>query len=355
MSGARIELDLAAFHANVRRLSDLVKPARTMLAVKANAYGHGMIPLARVALASGADSLAVLEVPAALELRRAGITAQLFAWLHGQNTDFGAAIEFEIDLGISSLPHLEAVISAFKGKPARVHLKIDTGLHRNGARREDWPALVSAAVAAQKAGVLHIVGVWSHLADASPEDDAVALTRFHEAVTVAARLGCRPGILHIAASSAAIREPEARLDLVRIGIAAYGISPYDDETAAQLGLRQVMRMIAPVVKLDAGHARIAVGSADGIQIPAIGQAGVAIAGKRYPILSLEIDSMLIDVTRSRVAVGDEAVIFGPGDSGEATGEQWAVWGGTVGDEVVARASQRMPRVYLPFATETSFG
>lgn len=346
MSEPRIEVDLAAFRDNVRLLSELVAPARTMLAVKANAYGHGLVPLAKAALESGADSLAVLEVPAALELRRAGITAQLFAWLHGPDTDFVSAIEFDVDLGVSALWQLEKILAAPKGKPARIHLKVDTGLHRNGASPAEWPALVSAAVTAQRDGSVAVEALWSHLADASPEDDAEALARFHEAVAVAAKLDCRPPLLHLAASSAGIREPEARLGLVRFGIAAYGISPFDDQSGARLGLRQVMAMRAPVSSLLDGVATVVLGSADGIQVPAIGKAQVAIRGRRYPVLALDVDTLTVDVAHSSIAVGDDVTIFGPGDAGEATAEEWAAWGETIGDEIVARASERLPRVYL---------
>lgn len=343
---ARVEVDLAAFRANVRRLSELVSPSRTMLAVKANAYGHGLVPLARAALESGADSLAVLEVPAALELRAAGIESQVFAWLHGQHTDFAAAVEQDIDLGVSALWQIDAIVAAGRNKVARVHLKVDTGLHRNGANPEDWPALVTAALDAEKRGTLEIVGLWSHLADASAEDDAAALRLFLESVAVAESLGCRGRLLHLAASSAGIREPEARLGLVRFGIAAYGISPFDDQSAVQLGLRQVMSLRAPVVSLADGIATIGVGSGDGVQVPAIGSAYVAIRRKTHPILELGIDSLTVDVAHSAVEVGDEVTVFGPGDDGEATAEQWAQWGGTIGDEIVARASERLPRSYV---------
>ncbi len=346
-AGPRIEVDLAAFRANVRLLVELAKPARTMLAVKADAYGHGILPLALTALESGADSLAVLEVPAALKLREAGITADLFAWLHGTATDFRAAVLAEVDLGVSALWQLEEIIAAATpATPGRVHLKVDTGLNRNGARPEDWPALVRAALAAEDAGTVSIRGLWSHLADASPEDDAEALARFTRAVAVAQELGCTGRLLHLAASSAGIREPEARLGMVRFGIAAYGISPFDDQTAQQLGLRQVMAVRAPVASVTGGVATIAIGSADGIQIPGVGQAEVAIQGNRHRIISMDADSLTIDVAGSAVAVDDEVTVFGPGDSGEATAEQWARWSGTIGDEVVARASERLPRVYL---------
>jgi alanine racemase len=342
---ARAEIDLDAFRRNVRTLVELVRPAKTMLAVKADAYGHGMLPLAVAALEAGATSLAVLEVPAALTLRDAGISAPLFAWLHGRDTDFGAAIDADVDLGISALWQLDAVLAAGRDVPARLHLKIDTGLHRNGASPEDWPALVSAAVGAQRAGRVVIAGLWSHLADASPEDDATALEEFRRAVEVARELGADPELLHLAASSAGIRMPEARLDLVRFGIAAYGISPFDDRSALELGLRPVMAIRAPVVSVADGAATIAVGSGDGIHPPAIGEAEVLVAGQRRRITGLDVDSLTIGLDGLDVAVGDEVTVFGPGDDGEPIAEEWARWAGTIGDEIVARV-RRLPRVYL---------
>jgi alanine racemase len=343
--GARAEIDLDAFRHNVRTLTELVAPAATMLAVKADAYGHGMVPLARAALEAGAGSLAVLEVPAALELREAGISSPIFAWLHGTRTDFGAAIDAGIDLGISALWQLDAVLAAGREAPARLHLKIDTGLHRNGASPEDWPALVSAAVDAQRAGRAVIVGLWSHLADASPEDDAAALDEFRAAVRIARDLGAEPELLHLAASSAGIRMPEARLDLVRFGIAAYGISPFDDRSGRDLGLRPVMTLRAPVLTVRDGLATIGVGSGDGIHPPAIGQAEVGIAGSRHRIAALDVDTLTIEVGASGVRVGDEVTLFGTGVRGEPTAEEWAGWAGTIGDEIVARV-RRLPRVYL---------
>ena len=176
---ARIEIDLDAFRHNVRALAALAAPARTMLAVKADGYGHGMLPIARAALQEGADSLAVLDVPAALSIRAAGIDAQLFAWLHGQETDFGSAIAADVDLGVSSLTELRRIAEA---GVASVHLKIDTGLHRNGASPEDWPTLVRATLELQDAGRVRLAGLWSHLADASPADDAAALGELLQAV-----------------------------------------------------------------------------------------------------------------------------------------------------------------------------
>jgi alanine racemase len=342
---AWVEIDFDAFVHNVRTLSELVRPAATMLAIKADAYGHGMLPLAAIALEAGATSLAVLEVPAALALRHAGITAPLFAWLHGKHTDFGAAIDADVDLGISTLWQLDAVLAADRSAPARLHLKIDTGLHRNGASPEDWPALVTAAVEAQREGRIVIAGIWSHLADASPEDDAAALDEFRLAVDIARSLGAEPEMLHLAASSAGIRMPEARLDLVRFGIAAYGISPFDDRSGRELGLRPVMSLRARVQNVRAAVATIGVGSGNGIHPPAIGAAEVLVGGRRRRIFELDVETLSIDVEGMQVGAGDEVIVFGQGDDGEPTAEEWARWAGTIGDEIVARV-RRLPRVYL---------
>ncbi len=342
---ARAEIDLAAFRHNVRTLAELAQPAATMLAVKADAYGHGMLPLARAALESGATSLAVLDVPAALALREAGIDAPLFAWLHGTHTDFGAAIDAKVDLGISALWQLEAILAAGREEPARLHLKIDTGLHRNGASSEDWPALVTAAVDAQRAKRAIIVGLWSHLADASPDEDAAALAEFRAAVHVAKELGAEPGVLHLAASSAGIYFPEARLDFVRFGIAAYGISPFDDRSGRDLGLVPVMSLRAPVLWVKDASATIGIGSADGIHPPAIGDAEALVHGQRRRITALDVDTLTIDTEGLEVEPGDEVVLFGSGDAGEPTAEEWARWAGSIGDEIVAKV-RRLPRVYL---------
>ncbi|MBM7471385.1 alanine racemase [Subtercola frigoramans] len=378
---ARINLD--AFRHNVRLLSDLAAPAETMLAVKADAYGHGMVPLAFAALEAGATSLAVLDIPAALVLRASGITAPIFAWMHAPDADFGAAAAADIDLGISAVWQLEAIAAAAEANAPRVHLKIDTGLHRNGASVEQWPGLVQSAMAADAAGVVRLHAAWSHLADASPADDEAAYAHFQQAVAVAEELGARFEALHLAASSAGIRMPEARLSFVRFGIAAYGISPFDDETALELGLRPVMTLAAPVASLKrvgAGHgvsygfdyrttrpttlALVPLGYADGVPRAANGRGQVWLNGKRYPIAGrIAMDQFVIDVGDDSVAVGDEVIVFGEGrsaverepGSGVPTAEDWAGFAHTIGDEIVARVGPRVPRVYLSDDTEAAEG
>lgn len=331
-------IDVAAFQRNVRELSSLVAPSQVMVAVKANAYGHGMLPLAQAAVDAGATSLAVLEVPAALELRAAGITVPLFAWLHSRNTDFAAAAKARVDLGVSSSWQLDAIRRTRSG--AHVHLKVDTGLSRNGATREDWPALVISALEAQTAGDVTVAAIWSHLADASPEEDAIALARLRNAVALADGLGLRPPLVHLAASSAGIREPQARLGLVRFGIAAYGISPFDDTDGRGLGLEPVMSLRSAVIEVTDAAARVAGGFGDGILPQAAGSAEVVVAGERRPVIAIDVDSMIVDAPGA--SVGDEVRVLGDGGP---TAEEWAAWAGTIGDEVVARVADRVPRLY----------
>lgn len=350
---SELRIHLGAFRDNVAMLAAIAAPARTMLAVKADAYGHGMLPVARTALDAGADSLAVLEVPAALELREAGIRVPLFAWLHGADTDFASAITHDVDLGVSSRDELGRIVAAADAGIASVHLKIDTGLHRNGASPEEWPALVGDALAARAAGRVRIAGLWSHLADTSAEADAAALAEFERAVTVAGELGVplvgpeRP-LLHLAASSAGIRQPEARFDLVRFGIAAYGVSPFDDIDGPGLGLRGTMTLRSEVLEVLDGRAVLDVGAADGLPPSVLSASGsgaeVLLGGRRARVLRIDVDTLEVEAA-PETAAGDAALVYGPGAAGEPTVEDWAGWAGTIGDEILARASRRIPRVY----------
>lgn len=345
----RAVIDLAALRHNVSHLAALIAPSELMLAVKADAYGHGLLPVAEAGIAAGAGSLAVLEIPAGLVLRRAGVSVPLLAWLHGAETDWRAGIEADIDLGISATWQLDAIAASGADRPAVLHLKVDTGLSRNGATREDWPGLVDAALALQEQGLVRIRAAWSHLADASIADDEAALAQFHDAVAVAEQRGASFEILHLAASSAGIRMPEARFDLVRFGIAAYGASPFDDRSGAELGLVPAMRLEAPVTHIHVGgttHARLAIGYADGVSTLGIAKAHVAIGGRPCRVLAVEADSMLVDVGAHRVEVGDTAILFGPGTDGEVTAEKWADWAETIADELLTGVAARVPRLYV---------
>ncbi|MCU1544632.1 MAG: alr [Microbacteriaceae bacterium] len=365
MSAALATIDLEAFRRNVRLLVDLVAPSEVMLAVKADAYGHGVLPMSLAALEAGATALAVLEVGAGLELRAAGVTVPLFAWLHGTATDFRAAAENHIDVGVSAVWQLEAIAESGAEVPARVHLKIDTGLSRNGASVEDWPKLVATALHLESQGFLEVYGAWSHLADASVADDEIALAKFTVAVEVATSLGARFSKLHLAASSAGIRMPAARFDYVRFGIAAFGISPFDDVDGRGLGLEAPMTLSAPVLsvhELGAGPASIAgldvdldepatvallaIGYGDGVQAPAVERAEVLLGGERRRIIALGADRMLVDADDVAASPGDRVVLFGSAERGEPTAEEWAGHADSIGDEVVVSVSPRVERVYV---------
>ncbi|MFD0996641.1 alanine racemase [Pseudoclavibacter chungangensis] len=339
-----------ALRHNVAQLSGLVAPAATMLAVKSDAYGHGLLSCVRTGLESGASWLGVLEIGTGLALRAAGVDAPMFAWMHGRDADFRSAVEQRIDLGAAFIAHLdgaaEGARSAGDAGPARVHLKIDTGLHRSGANPEDWPTLVEHALELQRAGLVRIVGAWSHLSDTSHEADLEALARFEAAVAVARDLGAEFELLHLAASSAAIDLPAARFDLVRFGIAAYGISPFHDRSGRDLGLVPVMSLRAPVTHLDGARATIAIGYGDGLQSLAGAEREVLLGGRRQPIVHVGVDESVVELSGARITVGDEAIVFGTGDDGEPTAEEWAAWNDTVPDELVTGVTTRVPRVVV---------
>lgn len=347
----RAIIDLGALRRNIQRLGSMIAPSEIMLAVKADAYGHGLIPIAQAGLNAGASSLAVLEVSTGLCVRDAGITVPVLAWLHGSQTPWRSGIEAQIELGISALWQLDAIATAGASRPAILHLKIDTGLSRNGATREDWPALVKRALELEHSGIARIRAVWSHLSDTSVEEDRSALAEFHEAIAVAQALGATFEIVHLAASSAGIRMPEARFDLVRFGIASYGFSPFDETTGTDLGLEAVMRLETRLARIDTTTDKrwgiLSAGFADGIPVPGASHACVVIGGERRSIVEVGCDTTVVDLgtTTDQVRVGDTAIIFGSGRDGEATAEEYALWAGTIPDEIVTGISARVPRIY----------
>lgn len=337
-------IDHTAFAHNVGILSARAAPAEVMLAVKADAYGHGMLEIANTALVSGATSLAVLEIPAAVALREAGVDCRLFAWLHGVDSDFTAAVDHRVDLGVSALWQLERIARAStRQTPGRVHLKIDTGLHRNGALPEQWPELVTAARTLSEQGLVAIEGIWSHLADASPDDDARAVDAYAEALEIADELGVRPTMRHLAASSAGWRDPRARFDAVRFGIAAYGISPFDDVTGQGMGLRAVMTLQCTVSRDDAPSGRrwITAGYSDGVPLGARG-AEVSIGRERCEVDRVELARTLV-IAPDSIDDGTIVTVFGEPETGVPSAEDWAHWSGTIGDEIVTGVPARVAR------------
>ena len=361
-------VDLDAVRHNVRHLAAAVRPASVMAVVKADAYGHGAEAVARAALEGGAGWLGVADLDEAIALRGAGIEAPMLAWLHDPAARFGPALARDIDLGVSSIAQLEAMADAAAsvGRVANVHLKLDTGLSRNGIAESDWTAAVARAAELERDGRVHVRGLFSHLANTSPDEDAAQLEAFLRGAAAADAAGLSPELRHLASTAAAIRLPEARLDMVRIGIGLYGIPPYGDgTTAAELGLRPAMTLrgrIAAVRRVEPGTgasygyawradrpttlALVPLGYADGVPRQASGRAEVAIAGARHRVAGrIAMDQFLVDVGDADVAVGDEVVLFGDPRTGAPSADDWGDAADTIAYEIVTRIGPRVPRTY----------
>ena len=365
------EVDLDAVRANVTELARRAGSAAVMAVVKADGYGHGMVPSARAALDGGASWLGVAFVEEALALRAAGIDAPVLAWLLTPHSDVRAAIDANIDVSVSADWTLELVSAAAQqsGRRARVHLKVDTGLGRAGAIGAGWPALVENAAKQQAEGVIDVVGVWSHLAHAdAPAHPTIDKQRaaFVEALDVAARAGLQPQVRHLANSAATLVLPQTHFDLVRPGVAVYGLSPGPQVgRAGDLNLRPVMRLsaeVALVKRVPAGQgvsyghrytttastqlALVPVGYADGVPRHATNVGPVQINGRRFVVSgTVCMDQFVVDVGEHPVSAGDVAVLFGPGEDGEPTADDWAAAIGTINYEIVTRVGSRVPRTY----------
>ena len=370
--GPRIEaaVDLAAVRHNVAVLVAAAPGAATMAVVKAEGYGHGAVPVARAALEAGARWLGVCTLEEALELRAAGIDAPVLSWLHLPDDDFAPAVAAGIDLSVASRAHLTAVLAAARraGRPARLHLKIDTGLGRNGAAAADWPDLLDDAAKAQAEGAAEVVAVWSHLAHADepahPMLDVQA-ARLTTAWRAAVDRGLTP-IRHLANSAATLTRPDLHFDLVRPGIAVYGLDPLG-RPVADGPLRPAMTLsarVALVKRVPAGEgvsyghawtapadttlALVPVGYADGVprRLNFGGRMRVLLGGRLRPVVGrVCMDQVVVDcgADGGGVVVGDRAVLFGPGDRGEPTAQDWADELGTIHYEVVTGVHGRRVR------------
>ena len=344
-----LEISRSAFAANVARAkTDLAGLATLMVAVKSNAYGHGGSELAPIALESGADALAVLDVETGVAIRKVAPQAPLLCWLLSPHSNYQAAVDARLTLGVSHLWQLEELEKCVVNTPVAVHIKIDTGLHRNGCLLENLPQLAQQAKDMEDRGLITVEGFWSHLADTSIEEDRKSLERFHRAVAIAKEADLTPTILHIAASAAATDLPEARLDLVRVGISVYGVSPFDDRTAEDMGFTPVMVAKATVTtSLDNHTTTIGMGYADGL-LPIPANTGwLHHNGHRGVIGAVDAHSMTVTWPAGAApGVGDTVTIFGDPGGGSPRAEDWATWADTIGDEVVAGIPARVHRVFV---------
>lgn len=371
-ASAWVSIDLDAIRDNVAELVRRAAPAQVLAVVKADAYGHGLVDSARAALAGGASWLGVAQLAEALRLREAGITAPLLTWLFAPGADIGGAIDADIEVTVGSMWSLDAVLAAVRerGAPARIQVKVDTGLGRGGILT-DWPQMVARLAAAQAEGAVEVTGVWSHFAWAdAPQHPTVRAqqVRFEEACDELARAGVRPPLRHLANSAATLTNPSAHFDLVRPGLAVYGLSPVPDlGDSAHFGLREAMRVTArlSIVKraragqgVSYGHEYVTdrdtvlglvpMGYADGIP-RAAGGAGPMLVGDRRLTIAGRVcmDQVVLDLgPDSAGAAGDEVVVLGRAADGEPSAQDWAQAAGTINYEIVTRMSPRLPRVLL---------
>lgn len=365
-------VNLAAFRANLDRLRAAAGPAQTMAVVKADAYGHGAAACARQARAACVPWLGAALPSEALELRAAGDRGRILTWLYGPAQDFAPVIRADVDVSAGSDRALRRIADAARrlGIQARVHLKADTGLGRGGAPAADWPALVALARRLEAEECVRITGLWSHLSCA--DDPSCACTArqveaFTAALDTAQAAGLRPEVRHLANSAATLGAPQTHFDLVRPGLAAYGLSPVPTRaSAAELGLVPAMTLLARVAQMKRvpagrsvsyGHhavltrpttlALVPLGYADGVPAAAASAARVLAGGRRLPITGrVAMDQFVLDVTGLDIGEGDPVVVFGPGAGGEPTAQDLARAVGTIAYEIVTRVGARVPRRWL---------
>ncbi|MBC6464585.1 alanine racemase [Actinomadura alba] len=369
-SPAQASIDLRAIRDNIALLRDRAGGADVMAMVKAEAYGHGMEEAALAALAGGATWLGVAKLAEGLRLRASVPQVPIMVCLGVPGEPYDRAIGADLDLTAGTVWLVDEIAAAARtaGRTARVHLKADTGMSRGGAGPADWPAVIAAALAAQADGLIRVVGLYSHLACADePGDPSIPLQlgAFKEAVELAENAGLRPDVRHLANSAAILTLPEARYDLVRPGIAAYGLSPVP--RLGGFGLRPAMSLTAAVAAVKRapagsgvsyGHtyvterettlALVPAGYGDGVPRHGSNLLEVLAGGARRRIAGrVCMDQFVIDMADDQISPGDEVILFGPGDHGELTAQDWADAIGTISYEIVTRIGSRVPRRYEP--------
>ncbi|ORA35359.1 alanine racemase [Mycobacterium aquaticum] len=364
-------VDLGAVEHNVGVLRELAGPAQVMAVVKADGYGHGAAQVGRAALAAGAAELGVATVGEALALRAAGITAPVLAWLHTPGTDFAPAVAADVQVAVSSVRQLDEVLAAVAqvGHPATVTVKVDTGLSRNGVGPADYPAMLTALHRAHTDGAIRVRGIMSHLAHGDvpehPFNDLQA-QRLTEMRDQAREHGVPVEIAHLSNSPAALTRPDLAFDMVRPGVAVYGLNPVPDR--GDVGLRPAMTLKCPVTLVRSvragdgvsyGHMWVAdrdttlallpLGYADGVYRALSGRIDVLIKGKlRRAVGRVCMDQFVVDLgpDASDVTEGDDAILFGPGTQGESTAQDWADLLDTIHYEIVTSPRGRVVRSYV---------
>ncbi|RZL82836.1 MAG: alanine racemase [Rhodococcus sp. (in: high G+C Gram-positive bacteria)] len=364
-------IDLDAIAHNIRILREHAGNAGLMAVVKADGYNHGGAAVAAAALAAGAREIGVTTVAEALQLRRAGIEAPILCWLNNPDSDYVGAIEADIEIGVPSTTHLLAVAAAASaiGKPATIAIKVDTGLNRNGASAHEYPLLLDELVRLSREGTVRLRTIFSHLAHADDPGNPVLdiqRQRFLDAIAAAQVRGLEPEIVHLANSAATLTRPDLHFDLVRPGIAVYGLSPVPELGTFGLIPAMTVRTRVALVKevaagegVSYGHGWIAprdtvvallpAGYADGIPRALGGKFDVLLGDVRRPgIGRVCMDQVVVDLgpDGGGVREGDHAVFFGNGQQGEPVAQDWAAALGTIHYEVVTGLRGRIVKRYI---------
>lgn len=371
MSRASAEINLSAITQNFKSIKSRTT-ADVLAVVKADAYGHGLIPVSKALEEAGADWFGTALLEEAINLRKAGILKPIISWLTPLGEDFKSAIDLDIDLGIPSIDLLDEVIKAasLTGKAARIHLEIDTGMSRGGVLSE-WDQLIKSVLAGVNLKQLKVIGIWSHFARADEPDELMnqeQLSLFEEKVNQAKAAGIDAQFIHIANSAALFTNKIAHKNIIRSGIALFGLSP-DIKTigdSSSLGLKPAMKLKAKlnlvkevkagssvgyggtaVIKSDTKLGVVALGYADGIPRSTNNLAGVFVDKKRAPIIGrVSMDQFVVDLgITSTAKTGDEVIVFGDGSNGEYTVDEWAKAANTINYEIITRIGPRVPRIY----------
>jgi len=371
MSRASAEINLLAIANNLKLIKSKTN-AQVLAVVKADAYGHGLIQVGKVAEDAGADWLGTALLEEGITLRNSGIKIPIISWLTPLGEDFNTAINLDIDLSISSTELLTEVISAGKlvKKIPRVHIEVDTGMSRGGVG-DDWQLFLAELSKAVAANEINIVGIWSHFARADEPDEVMnkeQLTVFEDRIKSAGADGIKADFIHIANSASSLTNKSAHKNIIRWGIGLYGLSPDLNNLgdSKSLNLKPAMRLKAKLHLVKAVKAGVSVGYggtaitksetklgvvtlgyADGIPRNANNLAGVFVAGKRAPLIGrVSMDQFVVDLGINSLAkTGDEVIVFGDGSGGEYTADEWAKASGTINYEIVTRIGSRVPRIY----------
>lgn len=345
MSRPELRIDSRRFLANIAAVRGRIAPSELMLVMKDDAYGHGLIWAVETAEQAGVGWYGSYDIRGGVEIRRVlEKPARIFAWATSEDDEVDEALLQQIDLGVGTDEYLARVIARADalGMRARIHLKIDTGLHRNGILPEDWAQTVAVARAAERAGAIELVGVWSHLAEASDAEDDDARRVFEQAIEVASAAGSTPPALHLTASAASWWRPELRGSLSRIGAFCYGIRSADGPDLD--GIQPVAELTAPIIETVGSDAVIGIGSFDGLPSSLAGAPVGTAAGARVLRRIDETTSVVAGLDGARI--GDTVSVFGAGGRGETTATALAERIDTVGEEILTRLTGRVRRVVI---------